>query len=152
VARPSIAGLSAPANIAANLALGAWTVQPSNVAKLALIPTALITTEIDDSADNKATMQLHAAFKQNPAVAPLHVEGHYPSALRVGHAMTDPENYRDDNGTWNRNWRTLYQENRRSRPSEPRAQRERSQPSRCALRDARLPAALPIIRPFSGPP
>ena len=113
-----------PANIAANLALGAWASQASNVQRLALVPTAMITTGAEDSADNTATYNgvddqghakglLQQALTSNAAVASLHVAAQYPKELRVGHAMTDPENYADGNGVWNRNWRSLYQESYR---------------------------------------
>jgi esterase/lipase len=103
-----------PASIAANLALGAWTAKPERVATLATIPTATITTEADDSADNAATATLNAAMTSNAAVAPLHVAASYPKALNIGHAMTDPENYPDNNPiSYNRFFRTLYQESYR---------------------------------------
>ncbi|MFO0680267.1 MAG: hypothetical protein U0169_27335 [Polyangiaceae bacterium] len=97
-----------PANIAANLALGAWSAMPANVATLARIPTAFITTDAEDSADNVATGKLLGALQSDPRVAALHVAANYPANLNVGHALTDPENYTADK--WNHFYRTLYQE------------------------------------------
>jgi hypothetical protein len=49
----------------------------------------------------------------DPHVAPLHARVTYPKALHVRHALTDPENYKEGDPagpSWNRYWRTLYQE------------------------------------------
>lgn len=102
-----------PASISATLALGSWTASPSNVQKLSAIPTAQVVTEDEDSADNAASGKLHAAFASNAASAALHARVTYPRDLHVRHAITDPENYRDGDPagpSWNRYWRTLYQE------------------------------------------
>jgi alpha-beta hydrolase superfamily lysophospholipase len=102
-----------PASISATLALGAWTAKPENVRTLAQIPTAQVVTEDEDSADNAASGALQTAFTSDPRVAGLHARVTYPKALRVRHAITDPENYKDGDPagpSWNRYWRTLYQE------------------------------------------
>ncbi len=102
-----------PASISATLALGSWTAQPENVRTLARIPTAQVVTEDEDSADNNASGKLHAALSSDARVAGLHVRVAYPKELHVRHAITDPENYKEGDPagpSWNRYWRTLYQE------------------------------------------
>lgn len=102
-----------PASISATLALGAWTAKPENLKTLAHIPTAQVVTEDEDSADNAASGQVNAALASNALVAPLHARVTYPRDLHVRHALTDPENYKDGDPagpSWNRYWRTLYQE------------------------------------------
>lgn len=102
-----------PASISATLALGSWTASETNVRKLALIPTAQVVTEDEDSADNAASGKLQAAFTSNASIGPLHARVSYPRDLHVRHAITDPENYKDGDPagpSWNRYWRTLYQE------------------------------------------
>jgi alpha-beta hydrolase superfamily lysophospholipase len=103
-----------PASIAASLALGSWTARRENIMTLARIPTAQVITEAEDSADNVASGKVHAALTMDPRVAALHTRVAYPTSLGVRHAITDPENYRDASdgrpGSWNRYYRTLYQE------------------------------------------
>jgi len=102
-----------PASISATLALGAWTAKPENVRTLAQIPTAQVVTDDEDSADNTASGALQTAFTSDPRVAGLHARVSYPENLHVRHAITDPENYKDGDPagpSWNRYWRTLYQE------------------------------------------
>lgn len=102
-----------PASISATLALGSWTAQPENVKTLARIPTAQVITDDEDSADNNASGKLQAALTSDPRVADLHVRVAYPKELHVRHAITDPENYKDGDPagpSWNKYWRTLYQE------------------------------------------
>lgn len=102
-----------PASVAASLALGSWTARPENLATLARIPTALVLTDADDSADNQTSTLVHGALTSDARVAALHARVTYPASFHVGHAMTDPENYRDlppDTAGWNHYWRTLYQE------------------------------------------
>jgi hypothetical protein len=103
-----------PASIAATLALGSWTARRDNVMTLARIPTAQVITDAEDSADNTASGKLHAALTMDPRVAGLHTRVNYPTELGVRHAITDPENYRDASdgrpGSWNKYYRTLYQE------------------------------------------
>lgn len=98
-----------PASVAANLALAAWTTRAENLRTLAAIPTAIIMTDAEDSADNTSTDKVHAALSQDPRVAGLHVSAHYPKELKVGHALTDPENYPQEAKT-NLRFRALYQE------------------------------------------
>ncbi|MBS2014759.1 MAG: hypothetical protein JST00_17860 [Deltaproteobacteria bacterium] len=102
-----------PASVSATLALGTWTKGAANVETLAAIPTAQVVTEDEDSADNGASADLHASLVARAPLAPLHVRLAYPRDLRVRHAITDPENYREGDPagpSWNRYWRTLYQE------------------------------------------
>ena len=72
-----------------------------------------VVTDDEDSADNAASGKLQAAFTSNATIAPLHARVSYPRDLHVRHAITDPENYKDGDPagpSWNRYWRTLYQE------------------------------------------
>ncbi len=103
-----------PASIAADLALGSWTA--GKAAKLVPIPTAMIVTDAELSADNTASGQLNAALVANAQGKVPHVRAAYPAADKVGHALTDPENYTKENEDpanqehWNTRWRQLYQE------------------------------------------
>lgn len=98
-----------PASISADLALGAWSAKPENLAKLARISTAMVVTDDEDSADNAASAQVHGALAGDPRVAALHTHVAYPKEMHVRHALTDPENYVEA-ANWNRQWRSLYQE------------------------------------------
>jgi len=103
-----------PASIAADLALGSWTA--GKAAKLVPIPTAMIVTDAELSADNAASGQLNAALVANAQGKVPHVRAAYPASDKVGHALTDPENYTKENEDpenkehWNTRWRQLYQE------------------------------------------
>lgn len=104
-----------PASASANAALGAWVTRPEQKNRLRAIPHAVITTEIDNSADN-GTIRSTFDYMNSGPYATLHYWEQYPASYNIGHAFTDPENYRSDNvsaadgGGWNRHWRTLYQE------------------------------------------
>ena len=100
------------ASVSANLALGAWMFRPESLANLTGVPTAIITTEAEDSADNAATAALQQLITSHDAVASLHVASAYPASFGIGHAFTDPENYAGEEA-WNRHFRTLYQESYR---------------------------------------
>lgn len=103
-----------PASIAADLALGSWI--GGHAARLVPIPTAMIVTEAEKSADNEASGMLHLALAQGAQGRVPHVRAAYPAADLVGHALTDPENYPRENEEpgnvehWNVRWRQLYQE------------------------------------------
>ncbi len=105
-----------PASIAATAALGSWVGKPERVKRLAVVPTAFFTTDAEVSADNAAQRALFEAISAGP-LAGFHQWAQYPKeSHNVGHAITDPENYRGDDANpasgnaWNRYWRTLYQE------------------------------------------
>lgn len=103
-----------PASIAATAALGSYVTREQRVAALATVRTAFITTNVEVSADNKAVKKLFDAM--NAGIPNYHQYVEYPAGHNVGHAMTDPENYRGEEAAgsggnhWNVYWRTLYQE------------------------------------------
>lgn len=104
-----------PASIAADLALGSWT--GVNAAKLVKIPTAMIVTDAEKSAHNPSSQALHEGLVAAAGGAVPHVRAAYPPADKIGHALTDPENYANGNlddpnnaERWNSRWRQLYQE------------------------------------------
>lgn len=110
-----------PANISANAALGAYVQRPDRVKNLANIPTAFVTTAVEVSANNAATEAMYNQMNiakpgESLPTAGLHRFRQYDRNHGVGHAMTDPENYRGENpdgsdgNHWNIYWRTLYQE------------------------------------------
>jgi len=104
-----------PASAAANMALGMWVRKGDLVDRGRNVPTAFITTEVDNSADNGATWNIFGRMNSGYSEG-LHYWHQYPRSHNVGHALTDPENYRPDytspeeGGSWNRYWRSLYQE------------------------------------------
>jgi alpha-beta hydrolase superfamily lysophospholipase len=138
-----------PASVAANLALGAWT--GVNAAKLAKVPTAMIVTDAERSADNTASGQLNTGLAAAVAGKVPHVRVAYPAADKVGHALTDPENYVRENEEpdnaehWNTRWRQLYQESFRFYTTGAISQANALQ-ANPAVQDA----TLPLVRCVAG--
>ncbi len=104
-----------PASIAADLALGSWV--GANAAKLVGIPTAMVVTDAEKSAHNPSSQALHDGLSRAAAGRVPHVRAAYPAEDKIGHALTDPENYANGDLTdannaehWNTRWRQLYQE------------------------------------------
>ncbi|CAK9203323.1 unnamed protein product [Sphagnum troendelagicum] len=81
----------------------------NHVNVLAKIPTFVVLTEIDDSADVTAAEKFITGLRSCAGIGgPPHLSSIYPTSENVPHPMVDPTEV--SQGTTNRYWTTLYQE------------------------------------------
>jgi esterase/lipase len=106
------------ASAAAQHALAGNLLKQSNIDRLTKIPTFIVTTKCDDSADYEYTWKFFASLQSAPNADSRHAHHAYEEGDNVGHALTDPRDIRGQRtcsggGSGNKFYRTLYQESRR---------------------------------------
>ncbi|KAJ7514029.1 hypothetical protein O6H91_23G023100 [Diphasiastrum complanatum] len=83
--------------------------QEHNIKVLSRMPTFVMLTELDDSADFLTDQQFIASVRLSSGQhGPPHLDGFYSRSEKVPHAMIDPTE--ESQGMTNKYWATLYQE------------------------------------------
>lgn len=77
---------------------------------LANVPTFMVMTDSDDSADTGRTKELQQKLVEKAGDRVKHLEFTYDGNAHVGHAMTDPRDYEENDGRRNFRYKALYQE------------------------------------------
>ena len=104
-------------NVAAIHSLGSWIKQSDRLARLAQIPTFLVMSEVDNTANLAEIRNLQSELQSHSPPGVAHELFSYSADKNVGHAFVDPENYpnvlipQKKGGGWNHYWKSLYQEN-----------------------------------------